>query len=185
MLNFVVSCDCHLSDPYSLLPLLLRIRWQMKLIMIMVTCLHFLVSPGILVAGVGSVGCHTTLAVIVILFGRQVAAAPRLISTPGSQPGQCCPQWSGSCSGTLTSHKISSYALNGWNITSNKPQISIGSGWARASTLSWLLDSLLSPVKARSVAGCDHDLFHIWSVMDGLCSGSGPRSLVPAQLLMF
>ena len=115
-------------------------------------------------------------AVIVILFGRQVAAAPRLISTPGSRPGQCCPQWSGSNIETLTSHKTSSYALNGWNITSNKPQISIGSGWARVSTQSWLLDSLLSPVKARSVAGCDHDLFHIWSVMDGLCSGSGPRS---------
>ena len=115
-------------------------------------------------------------AVIVILFGRQVAAAPRLISTPGSRPGQCCPQWSGSNIETLTSLKTSSYALNGWNITSNKPQISIGSGWARVSTQSWLLDSLLSPVKARSVAGCDHDLFHIWSVMDGLCSGSGPRS---------
>ena len=167
---FVVSCECHLLNPYSLLPLL-RIRWQIKLIMIMATCLHFLVSPGILV-----VGCDTTLAVIVIIFGRQVAAAPRLISTPGSRPGQCCPQWSGSCSQTLTSHKTSSYALNGWNITSNKPQISIGSGWARVSTQSWLLDSLLSPVKARSVAGCDHDLFHIWSVMDGLCSGSGPRS---------
>ena len=72
--------------------------------------------PGILVAGVGSVGsvgCHTSIAVIVIIFGRQVAAAPRLISTPGSRPGQCCPQWSGSCSQTLTSHKISSYALNG------------------------------------------------------------------------
>ena len=82
--------------------------------------------PGILVAGVGSVGCHTSIAVIVIIFGRQVAAAPRLISTPGSRPGQCCPRWSGSNIETLTSHKISSYALNGWNITSNKPQISIG-----------------------------------------------------------